>query len=514
MYTSTLYDADFPAQHKLQDVDVVTLYHEKRFDELDAVIICKDRDGNITATFGGNVWNCLPFSRKKTKNSIKFEEFNSKKELQLEIKLIAFGWLFNKSPKKRSALTFSTVNNQIVSIKTVYRFLANNDHHSLAALSKLDVWTDFEYYLAANKYSQSTLENIFAAINAAIDFTSWHKLDFGLEPIKSKELSKRLGIYEKQQTLVIPERLCNAIYGKAIELVEGAYPHRQLIADIEKNLQDNYLAGENALNEKVKNGATYTFMNVTGSASANKYSAAIKGNFPQKPSHIVSPLVNKIPNFTIENGHDFDRYLGLLITASYIICGGFSGMRDSELNMLTPESYYKETFDGRDYHMLQSHTFKLGEKRATWVTVASSKLAIELMATLTLHWRKAVSYPDKKYTNSLWVNKVCRSKPPTLIIHWNYRLKQFCKIFDFTVNESDYQECLESNPRSLMLIKANVKVGQSWPLAPHQFRRTLAFYCIQNRLGTLVALKQQFKHLYLAMTEWYGNSDNKCDTHG
>ncbi|MGL4711382.1 MAG: hypothetical protein ACRCWP_02125, partial [Shewanella sp.] len=44
-----------------------------------------------------------------------------------------------------------------------------------------------------------------------------------------------------------------------------------------------------------------------------------------------------------------------------------------------------------------------------------------------------------------------------------------------------------------------------WPLTPHQFRRTLAFYCIKNRFGTLVALKQQFKHLYLSMTEWYTN---------
>ncbi len=42
-------------------------------------------------------------------------------------------------------------------------------------------------------------------------------------------------------------------------------------------------------------------------------------------------------------------------------------------------------------------------------------------------------------------------------------------------------------------------------MTTHQFRRTLAFYCIKNRLGTLVALKQQFKHLYLAMTEWYTN---------
>lgn len=180
-------------------------------------------------------------------------------------------------------------------------------------------------------------------------------------------------------------------------------------------------------------------------------------------------------------------------------------MRDSELNKLTHESYYKDTFDGRDYHMLQSHTFKLGEKRATWVTAASSKLAIELMATLTEHWRTAVSYPDIKYADTLWIKQMHRSKAPTLIGNWSLRLKYFCKHFDFTVNESDYQECLESNPQSLTRVKEYVKVGLPWPLSPHQFRRTLAFYCIQNRLGTLVALKQQFKHLYLAMTEWYTN---------
>ncbi|WP_274885833.1 hypothetical protein [Vibrio harveyi] len=42
-------------------------------------------------------------------------------------------------------------------------------------------------------------------------------------------------------------------------------------------------------------------------------------------------------------------------------------------------------------------------------------------------------------------------------------------------------------------------------MSTHQFRRSLAFYCVKNRLSTLVALKQQFKHLYLAMAEWYTN---------
>lgn len=101
MDTSKLYEADFPAQYIVQDVDVVTLYHEERFDELDAVIVCKNRDGKITATFGQNVWNCFPFSRKNTKNSLNFEEFNSTQDLQREMKLLVFGWLFNKNPKKK-----------------------------------------------------------------------------------------------------------------------------------------------------------------------------------------------------------------------------------------------------------------------------------------------------------------------------------------------------------------------------------------------------------------------------
>ncbi len=153
--------------------------------------------------------------------------------------------------------------------------------------------------------------------------------------------------------------------------------------------------------------------------------------------------------------------------------------------------------------MLQSHTFKLGHKRETWVTASSSKTAIELMATLTEEWRKEIAYPDKKYRDSIWVNKTYRSQPPALITGWNKRLQRFCKQFNFIVTEEDFAECLESNPHSINRVKKDVTVGNQWHMTTHQFRRTLAFYCIKNRLGTLVALKQQFKHLYLAMTEWY-----------
>ena len=505
MDTSKLYLPDFPEQHKVKDVDVVTLYHEGRFEELDAVVICKDKDGNITATFGENDWNCLPFSRKKEGNNLKTDEFDNAPELQRELKLLTFGWLFNKSPKQKKSLSFSGIYTRLANIKRAYRFLAGNNHNSLQALSSPIVRAQFDGFLQEQDYSQATIVHSFTVINSAIDDASWHKLVLGITPIKSNKEAKRLSEKEKQQTPVIPERLCDAIYGKAINLVEGAHPHRQLIADTENALQANYLESKRILDKKVKDGRTFWFMKADGSINIHKYTASIADNQPQEAKDIIAPLAKKLPDIPLKNGHEFQRYLGQLTNASFIVCGGFSGMRDSELDKLTPDSYYKDVFEGRDYHMLQSHTFKLGEKRETWVTASSSQTAIELMSTLTERWRKEANYPDEKYTNSIWVSQIARSKTPVLITDWNGRLKRFCQQFGFIITEDDYQECLVSNPHSLERVKREVKVGKPWPMSTHQFRRTLAFYCIKNRLGTLVALKQQFKHLYLAMTEWYTN---------
>lgn len=125
MDTSKLYELDFPSEHKIIELNVATLYHEGRFEELDAVVICKDRTGKVTATFGQNNWNCLPFSRKIQGNNLNFDGFDNTPDLQKELKLISYGWLFNKGPKKKKALSFSGVYSRIKDCKRVYRFLAN-----------------------------------------------------------------------------------------------------------------------------------------------------------------------------------------------------------------------------------------------------------------------------------------------------------------------------------------------------------------------------------------------------
>ncbi|CAK3866688.1 hypothetical protein [Vibrio crassostreae] len=519
MDTLNLYTSDFPEEHKVRDIDIISLYHESKFETLNEVIVCKNANGKVTATFGQNRWNLLPFTRTKNKNSLDFNEWNNSPKLQLTMKLIAFGWLFNKSPQRRKALKLSGMISRLDNFKVACRFLSDNNLDSLKELNNPNIWAQLEYYLQRKNYSQDTIGKVFTAINATITLEPWHKLKLGIAPIKSTSRAKELSDKQQQQTLVIPERLCNNIYGKAIEIVNAALPHKQLIADIEMALQANYLEGKRILEEKMQRSYSYSFICANGEADSQKLAATIRGNQPLEPKSIISTLNEKITDIQLNNGTDFRRYLGQLITACYIICGGFSGMRDSELDKLTPNSYYKDTFDGRDYHMLQSHTFKLGEKRETWVTASSSEQAIELASKITKHWRKEVEYPNEKYVNSIWVNQSARSKLPVLISDWNDRLKRFCKHFDLVITEEDYQTCIKENPLSLERVNQSIKVGLPWPLATHQFRRTLAFYCIKHRLGTAVALKQQFKHLYLSMTEWYTNGgklaglrDLKVDT--
>ncbi|MEZ8158769.1 hypothetical protein ACED66_21250 [Vibrio splendidus] len=519
MKTSHLYTANFPKEHKVKCVDIITLYHEGRFEELDSVVICKDRDGKVTATFGQDDWDCLPFSRKKECNNLKFSNFNNAPTLQRELKIFTLGWLFNASTRNKKPLSFSGVFSRLRDLKRTYSLLMQQNLTSLVAISSASFRRKLDSYLQQQDYAQATIVRTFVAINGVIVDSGWHNIPLGIEPIKAKKEAQKLCEKDGQQFLVIPGRLCHVIYGKAIELIEEALPHAELLANTESALQDNYIEGKRALDLKVQQGSSYAFLNDDGSINTRKYASLVPHYQPHDRKNIIRPLKDKLPGITLNDANDFRRYLGQLITASYIVCGGFSGMRDSELDKITPNSYYQDSLIGRVHHMLQSHTFKLEEKRETWVTAAASKTSIDLMTVLTKRWRNETVYPDEKYANSLWLNQGARSVPPKVITDWNTRLKRFCKQFGFLVTEDDYQECLASNPRSRDRIKTFVIIGKPWPMSTHQFRRTLAFYCVKNRLGTLVALKQQFKHLYLSMTEWYTNGgklaslrDLKVDT--
>ncbi|MBF4333632.1 hypothetical protein EAY29_25785, partial [Vibrio anguillarum] len=94
-------------------------------------------------------------------------------------------------------------------------------------------------------------------------------------------------------------------------------------------------------------------------------------------------------------------------------------MRVSELTELTPHSYFNTEFDGTTFHMLQSRTFKLGQKKATWVTAPIVEKAIQLVTVLTEAWRLEYNQLSTRPLDILWFNRGARSKKPVLISDWN-----------------------------------------------------------------------------------------------
>ena len=72
---------------------------------------------------------------------------------------------------------------------------------------------------------------------------------------------------------------------------------------------------------------------------------------------------------------------------------------------------------------------------------------------------------------------------------------------DYKANTADVKEFDLLNPTRI----GDLKVGKILVPHPHAFRRTFAVYLVRNRLGSLLDLKYQFKHMNVAMTSWYSN---------
>ena len=70
------------------------------------------------------------------------------------------------------------------------------------------------------------------------------------------------------------------------------------------------------------------------------------------------------------------------------------------------------------------------------------------------------------------------------------------------VDKQALAECRQLNPRDRGAIEDKIRTGEAWPLLTHQFRRTFACFAVRNQLGHPIAIKQQFKHLSLRMSEW------------
>ncbi len=292
----------------------------------------------------------------------------------------------------------------------------------------------------------------------------------------------------KLQHIAIPEGMATKIFREAEIVVKKYHPVRNEISTAYHQYyceKDKYLTANPLAEGKV----FYTLIN-----SNIKHNVNIE-NFEVRPS-------------------SWD--LNLIKTACMILILGYSGVRLGEGLSMGRDSYKTKEYHGFTVPYLEGISTKPNEgglpKLESWITHPIVEIALELLFDVTEFAR---DFYMKKYANDevklevsqngLLSTNIANHKENVV---WsrcslNKWLNKFLVLNDITATENDVKEFDKLNPTR----KGNLELGGYLPnVTSHDFRRTFAVFLIRNRLGSIMALKHQYKHLNVIMSKWYANN--------
>ena len=194
-----------------------------------------------------------------------------------------------------------------------------------------------------------------------------------------------------------------------------------------------------------------------------------------------------------------------LATASSILMLNFSGMRINELCNIKTDGFKIVNSDPKLY-VLRSYETKIsGGIIADYITSPIVKDVFEILKEIHAF---ASKYDKNINATDLFVT----SKHHKLVTYGRadsigYHISDFANNLNLIIDSDDLMESeLLNGPRE------EIKVGNVWPIASHQFRRTLIVNFVSHRLGTINAVKQQVKHMYATMTEYYAKNSRLAET--
>lgn len=289
-----------------------------------------------------------------------------------------------------------------------------------------------------------------------------------------------------RQTLCLPESMAAVYYGNALRVVERYHPIRHEISECYGTFIKEY-------EKNLKLGLS--------TVTRNKYALR---------------KIKRIDDVSFDYS---GNWLSRLRGACYIVLAAFTGCRDGEIKSFNLSSYEEKQYGSVTVPVLNGVHTKVnvgGVSRPTsWVTIPSAAKAIELL------------WDAFEFARKIWVNKSNQiahiddrkrfiSDVNSLFITFPYTtarkpkagrqalamsLKNFTKSIGYRANSQDLLEFELLNPTR----KGELKVGEILVPHPHSFRRTFAVFLVRNKLGSLLDLKYQFKHMNIAMTSWYSN---------
>ncbi|NQY35034.1 MAG: hypothetical protein HRT37_08740 [Alteromonadaceae bacterium] len=419
---------------------------------------------------------------KKTKVSFK----NIDKAIRLDIQKTILS-IHQKFPS-----SISTLQMRINNLHLIAKCLGSTNWDNLNQDAN---YRKFKAEIKKKKYSITILDQTLSCLRKLYDLG----LTIRYEKNEKYKFTKGLACATKQvkkQHIAIPEKISSKLFNTAMDIVEKYHPYRHSISNIHAK-------------------AIIAQQEVFSEADSKKKVA--KRGLQWRVGERIKKIKHSIPDFNLSL---FFEDILEIKTACILVVQGFSGVRLGESISFNKDSYdtipFSEEFD---IPILKGEITKINEKgvptHEAWVTHPISEKAIELAHDMSEYARAIYKEKIKNYSpderkvaereiNCSFITLGIISQKTDFIQQKSYarRYLKFQKKHDITASQSDVEEFDLLNPTR----KGTLKVGGYLPkLSPHDFRRTFAVFLVRNKLGNLMTLKHQYKHLNIAMTAWYAN---------
>lgn len=195
----------------------------------------------------------------------------------------------------------------------------------------------------------------------------------------------------------------------------------------------------------------------------------------------------------------FNKALGDLRTACYIVLASTSGCRNHELANLQSGAHHRTQDDeGTVYHWMRSRSDKTDTGIHDWMIPEAAVRALRLME------RWAAPYQAMIAAEIVQRRRANPYDPQIAEAH-KHRYALFLSL-DF--NGSTQAHTLSGWSWSLNLKAFAKGCGLSWNLASHQFRRKFANYAAHSKFGDLRYLKEHYAHWSMDMSLGYAMDDS------
>ncbi len=496
---------------------VIELYVARNFNELDKIVVTKNYDGSSKSYFGDEEWDFSAYIDRRItyKYKMMFAKIISD-DLARELKLICFTWLYAAGhARKNAVIKPSTLFARYTKISSIYKFIENRGLDSIQALSSPIVFNEFCEYIKIFKYQYGQIAHLFSVLNHVSRASSILPIHFKLPTKKgSYQLAKMLSgndTNKKNQFYAIPPRLMENIYKYCFNVIETYHPHKEGIHELLHDLRQNYVHGKEIIDSKIKSGS-WKWLN----ESSSDYRIEVNKHKPSLYPDIINSHIEdtELENLFLTDSRRFQGQIVEIQTACFIVCGALTGMRRSELYCLHSNSFKQKELYGRKYYVLESEQHKMTQGRgvrAEWVTTEFTKKALELAEAISRHLRMQLVIDDDpmsvQNSTCLWLGQSKKSRKPLIRLDGSMRIyfHRIAHKANAYITKEDLEEfCLLNPNREPTKADQKLIVGKIWPLTAHQLRRTFAVFAKRHDLCHDIAIKQQFKHLDLPTTEWYG----------